>query len=162
MNPRTRTGVACSPSPRWPAAPSWPGPPAARAAAGRPGADAPGAGVGASLLRRFGAPVPDELDPLPPFLGDELDERRSDGDLGVLVTADDALVIAHALRTLTRLARGTVRVRWQMRGFSAAGGVVTGPIATPRNLMGQLDGTGNPRPSDDGFDEQVFAAHPLR
>src|SRR3569833_4164346 len=118
------------------------------------------AGFGASLLRRFGAPVPDELDPLPPFLGDELDERRSDGDLGVLVTADDALVIARELRALARLARGTVRVRWQMSGFSAAGGVVTGPNATPRNLMGQLDGTGNPRPSDDGFDEQVFAAGP--
>lgn len=118
------------------------------------------AGFGASLLRRFGAPVPGELEPLPRFPRDEIDEKRSDGDLGVLVTADDALVVAHALRTLTRLGRGTVRVRWQMSGFSTTDGVVTGPNATPRNLMGQLDGTGNPRPGDAGFDEQIFASGP--
>jgi dye decolorizing peroxidase len=118
------------------------------------------AGFGASLLGRFGAPVPGELEPLPQFPRDEIDGKRSDGDLGVLVTADDALVVAHALRTLTRLGRGTVRVRWQMSGFSATDGVVTGPGATPRNLMGQLDGTGNPRPADAGFDEQIFASGP--
>jgi dye decolorizing peroxidase len=117
-------------------------------------------GFGASMLRRIGAPVPGELDPLPPFPRDEIDKSRSDGDLGVLVTADDALVVAHALRTLARLGRGTVRVRWQMSGFSTADGVVTGSNATPRNLMGQLDGTGNPRPSDAGFDEQIFASGP--
>jgi dye decolorizing peroxidase len=117
-------------------------------------------GFGASMLRRFGVPVPGELDPLPPFPRDEIDKSRSDGDLGVLVTADDALVVAHALRTLTRLGRGTVRVRWQMSGFSTTDGVVTGPNTTPRNLMGQLDGTGNPRPSDAGFDEQIFASGP--
>ncbi|MFB9839340.1 Dyp-type peroxidase, partial [Actinoallomurus acaciae] len=118
------------------------------------------AGFGASMLRRIGAPVPGELDPLPPFPRDEIDGSRSHGDLGVLVTADDALVVAHALRTLTRLGRGTVRVRWQMSGFSTADGVVTGSNETPRNLMGQLDGTGNPRPSDPGFDEQIFASGP--
>jgi dye decolorizing peroxidase len=117
-------------------------------------------GFGASMLRRFGVPVPGELDPLPPFPRDEIDKSRSDGDLGVLVTADDALIVAHALRTLTRLGRGTVRVRWQMSGFSTADGVVTGTNATPRNLMGQLDGTANPRPSDAGFDEQIFASGP--
>lgn len=118
------------------------------------------AGFGASLLRRFGAAVPDELEPLPPFPRDALDSRRGDGDLGVLLTADDAVVVAHALRTLTRVGRGTVRVRWQMSGFSTADGVVTGTDATPRNLMGQLDGTGNPRPADAGFGEHVFATGP--
>jgi dye decolorizing peroxidase len=118
------------------------------------------AGFGASLLRRFGAAVPGELEPLPPFPRDALDPHRSDGDIGVLLTADDALVVAHALRTLTRLGRGTVRVRWQMSGFSTTDGVVTGTNATPRNLMGQLDGTGNPRPADAGFDRQIFAAGP--
>lgn len=118
------------------------------------------AGFGASLLRRFGASAPGGLDPLPPFPHDALDEKRSGGDLGLLVTADDALVVSHALRTLTRLGRGTVRVRWQMNGFSAAVGMVTGGNKTPRNLMGQLDGTNNPRPSDAGFDERIFAADP--
>jgi dye decolorizing peroxidase len=118
------------------------------------------AGFGASLLRRFGTAVPDALEPLPPFPRDQIDRSRSDGDLGVLVTADDVLVAAHALRTLTRLGRGTVRVRWQMSGFSTTDGLVTGGDATPRNLMGQLDGTGNPRPSDAGFEKRVFAVGP--
>lgn len=118
------------------------------------------AGFGASLLRRFGAAVPGELEALPPFPRDALDPHRSDGDIGVLLTADDALVVAHALRTLTRLGRGTVRVRWQMSGFSTTDGVVTGTNATPRNLMGQLDGTGNPHPADAEFDRQIFATGP--
>ncbi|GAB3971522.1 iron uptake transporter deferrochelatase/peroxidase subunit [Actinoallomurus acanthiterrae] len=113
-------------------------------------------GFGASLLHRLGAPVPAALAPIPPFPRDEIDPRRSGGDLGVLFTADDAIVVAHALRTFTRLARGAAHVRWQMSGFSTSDGVVTGRDATPRNLMGQLDGTGNPRPGDPGLDRSVF------
>ena len=114
------------------------------------------AGFGASLLRRLGARAPAALAPLPAFPRDELDPARSGGDIGVLFTADDAIVIAHALRTLARLAKGTARVRWQMSGFSTSEGVVAGPDATPRNLMGQLDGTGNPRPGDPGFDRNIL------
>ncbi|MEV0406823.1 Dyp-type peroxidase [Actinoallomurus sp. NPDC050550] len=113
-------------------------------------------GFGASLLRRLRAPVPAALAPIPPFPRDEIDPGRSGGDIGVLFTADDAIVVAHALRTLTRLSRGAAHVRWQMSGFSTSDGVVTGSHATPRNLMGQLDGTGNPRPGDAGFDQSVF------
>jgi dye decolorizing peroxidase len=113
-------------------------------------------GFGASLLRRIGATVPAALAPLPAFPRDEIDPARSGGDIGVLFTADDAMVVAHALGTLTRLARGTAHVRWQMSGFSAGDGIVTGRDSTPRNLMGQLDGTGNPRPGDTGFDRNVF------
>ncbi|MEV5749757.1 Dyp-type peroxidase [Actinoallomurus sp. NPDC052308] len=112
-------------------------------------------GFGASLLRHLGAPVPAALAPLPSFPRDEIDEGRSGGDLGVLFTADDAIVVAHALRTFTRLARGAAHVRWQMSGFSTSDGAVTGRDATPRNLMGQLDGSGNPRPGDAGFDRNI-------
>lgn len=114
------------------------------------------AGFGASLLRRLKAPVPAAMAPIPPFPRDRIDPARSGGDVGVLLTADDGMVVAHALRALTRLARGTARVRWQMAGFGTTGGVVTGEHATPRNLMGQIDGTGNPRPSDPGFDRTVL------
>ncbi|MFL6053334.1 MAG: Dyp-type peroxidase [Actinoallomurus sp.] len=113
-------------------------------------------GFGASLLQHLGAPVPAALAPLPPFPRDEIAPGRSGGDIGVLFTADDAMVVAHALRTFTRLARGAAHVRWQMSGFAASDGVVTGRDSTPRNLMGQLDGTGNPRPGDAGFDRSVF------
>ncbi|GAA2628634.1 Dyp-type peroxidase [Actinomadura fulvescens] len=121
-------------------------------------------GFGASLLRRIGAPVPAELEPLPAFPRDAIDPRRSDGDLGVLVAGDDAFVAAQALRVLVTAGRGTVRPRWQMTGFSTADGTGTTPgggmRATPRNLMGQLDGSGNPRPDDPGFDQKIFAAGP--
>ncbi|MBP2707698.1 Dyp-type peroxidase [Microbispora sp. RL4-1S] len=117
-------------------------------------------GFGASLLRALKAPVPAELAPIPPFPRDELDPRRGDGDIGVLLTADDAIVVAHALRALTRTARGTATVRWQMSGFNSTGGVTVARGTTPRNLMGQLDGTGNPKPDDPGFGTRVFAADP--
>jgi dye decolorizing peroxidase len=113
-------------------------------------------GFGASLLRKLGAPVPDQLQTLPAFPRDRLDERRSDGDIGVLLTAGDAIVLAHALRALSRTARGTAAVRWQMSGFNTADGVTVERGATPRNLMGQLDGTGNPKPGDPGFDAHIF------
>ncbi|WP_433432139.1 Dyp-type peroxidase [Nonomuraea sp. CA-141351] len=114
-------------------------------------------GFGASLLRKLNAPVPAELSAIPPFPRDRLDERRSDGDIGVLLAADDAIVVAHALRALTRTARGTAGVRWQMSGFNAVSGVSVAREATPRNLMGQLDGSGNPKPGDPGFEAHVFA-----
>lgn len=111
-------------------------------------------GFGSTLLRRLGEQFP--VDPIPAFPSDRLDPARSGGDLGVLLTADDAVVVAHALRTLTRLARGAAHVRWQMTGFSTSDGIVNGTSSTPRNLMGQLDGTGNPRPGDPGFEQHIF------
>lgn len=114
-------------------------------------------GFGSSLLRKLGVPVPDPLAPIPPFPRDELDERRSGGDIGVLLTAGDAIVVAHALRALTRTARGIAQVRWQMGGFNPVDGVTVDQGTTRRNLMGQLDGTGNPKPGDPGFDAHVFA-----
>ncbi|GAA4585691.1 iron uptake transporter deferrochelatase/peroxidase subunit [Planotetraspora phitsanulokensis] len=114
-------------------------------------------GFGASLLRKLGSAVPAELAPIPSFPRDHLDELRSNGDIGVLITADDAVVAAHALRALSRTARGTAAVRWQMSGFNATDGVTVERGATPRNLMGQIDGTGNPRPGDPEFEAHVFA-----
>lgn len=42
------------------------------------------------------------------------------------------------------------------------GWFVTGADTRPRNLMGQLDGTGNPRPADAGFDGRIFATRVQR
>ncbi len=117
-------------------------------------------GFGASLLRKLKTAVPAELTAIPPFPRDQLDPRRGDGDIGVLLTADDAIVVAHALRALSRTARGTAAVRWQMSGFNAVDGATVAKGATPRNLMGQLDGTGNPKPGEPGFDTHIFASDP--
>lgn len=98
---------------------------------------------------------PAQLDPLPAFSSDRLDAGRSDGDLWVQIGADDALVAFHALRTLQTAAGEAARVRWQMNGFNRSPGATAKPM-TARNLMGQVDGTGNPKPSEPDFRQRVF------
>ncbi|MCH0538841.1 deferrochelatase/peroxidase EfeB [Streptomyces sp. MUM 203J] len=116
-------------------------------------------GLGASFFDRTGleAQRPRQLDPLPAFSADQLDQKRSNGDLWVQIGADDALVAFHALRTLQKEAGGTAAVRWQMNGFNRSPGATAQPM-TARNLMGQVDGTGNPKPTDPDFDRHIFVA----
>ncbi|MCB5178023.1 deferrochelatase/peroxidase EfeB [Streptomyces sp. SMC 277] len=114
-------------------------------------------GFGHSFFDRTGltARRPVALDPLPEFSGDRLDPRRSNGDLWIQIGADDALVAFHALRALQKDAGEAARVRWQMNGFNRSPGATAEPM-TARNLMGQVDGTGNPKPSDPDFDKRIF------
>ncbi|MER8156125.1 iron uptake transporter deferrochelatase/peroxidase subunit [Streptomyces sp. NPDC094472] len=99
--------------------------------------------------------LPEALAPLPDFVSDELDPKRSNGDLWIQIGADDALVGFHALRALQREAAGTARLRWQMSGFNRTPGATDRPMTT-RNLMGQIDGTNNPKPADDDFERRIF------
>ncbi|MEU6505919.1 iron uptake transporter deferrochelatase/peroxidase subunit [Streptomyces sp. NPDC046942] len=98
---------------------------------------------------------PSALDPLPDFSSDQLDKARSDGDLWVQIGANDALVAFHALRAIQKDAGGAARLRWQMNGFNRTPGATAHPM-TARNLMGQLDGTRNPKPTDSDFDQRIF------
>ncbi|MFJ3668015.1 iron uptake transporter deferrochelatase/peroxidase subunit [Streptomyces sp. NPDC090106] len=98
---------------------------------------------------------PVALDPLPDFSSDQLDKARSDGDLWVQIGADDALVAFHALRAIQRDAGSAARLRWQMNGFNRSPGATASPM-TARNLMGQIDGTRNPKPGESDFDERIF------
>ncbi|MFJ9109463.1 iron uptake transporter deferrochelatase/peroxidase subunit [Streptomyces sp. NPDC102283] len=114
-------------------------------------------GFGRTFFARTGltARLPAALDPLPAFSADALHAERSNGDLWVQIGADDALVAFHALRALQKETTGTARVRWQMNGFNRTPGATARPM-TARNLMGQIDGTGNPKPADEDFDRRVF------
>lgn len=114
-------------------------------------------GLGHGFFARTGLEKrrPVALDPLPDFSSDRLDKKRSDGDLWVQIGADDALVAFHALRALQKEARGAARVRWQMNGFNRSPGATAHPM-TARNLMGQIDGTRNPKPSEPDFDARIF------
>lgn len=98
---------------------------------------------------------PTALNPLPNFSQDALVPDRSDGDLWVQIGADDALVAFHALRALQRAAAESARVRWHMPGFHRGQGTTERPMTT-RNLMGQVDGTNNPKESDDDFTDRIF------
>ncbi|KOV59808.1 peroxidase [Streptomyces sp. NRRL WC-3618] len=98
---------------------------------------------------------PVALDPLPEFSSDHLDKARSNGDLWVQIGANDALVAFHALRAIQKDAGSAARVRWQMNGFNRSPGATERPM-TARNLMGQIDGTRNPKPSEPDFDKRIF------
>ncbi|MET7937037.1 iron uptake transporter deferrochelatase/peroxidase subunit [Streptomyces sp. NPDC005322] len=99
--------------------------------------------------------LPDALAPLPDFASDALDAKRSNGDLWIQIGADDGLVAFHALRALQRETGGTARLRWQMNGFNRTPGATGRPMTT-RNLMGQIDGTNNPKPADEDFERRIF------
>ncbi|MFE9604122.1 iron uptake transporter deferrochelatase/peroxidase subunit [Streptomyces hokutonensis] len=114
-------------------------------------------GFGNSFFSRTGLEKqrPASLDPLPDFSSDQLDKARSNGDLWVQIGADDALVAFHALRTIQKDAGSAAKVRWQMNGFNRTPGATAHPM-TARNLMGQLDGTRNPKPTESDFDKRIF------
>ncbi|MFJ9148763.1 iron uptake transporter deferrochelatase/peroxidase subunit [Streptomyces sp. NPDC102270] len=114
-------------------------------------------GFGHSFFARTGLEKqrPVALDPLPDFSSDQLDKARSNGDLWVQIGANDALVAFHALRAIQKDAGNAAKVRWQMNGFNRTPGATAHPM-TARNLMGQLDGTRNPKPSEPDFDQRIF------
>ena len=114
-------------------------------------------GFGHSFFGRTGLEKqrPVSLDPLPDFSSDHLDKARSNGDLWVQIGADDALVAFHALRAIQKDAGSVARIRWQMNGFNRTPGATAHPM-TARNLMGQLDGTRNPKPTESDFDKRIF------
>ncbi|MFD5521183.1 iron uptake transporter deferrochelatase/peroxidase subunit [Streptomyces sp. NPDC127066] len=114
-------------------------------------------GFGHSFFARTGLEKqrPVALDPLPDFSSDHLDKARSDGDLWVQIGANDALVAFHALRAIQKDTGTAARVRWQMNGFNRSPGATAAPM-TARNLMGQIDGTRNPKPSEPDFDGRIF------
>ncbi|MFI5744497.1 iron uptake transporter deferrochelatase/peroxidase subunit [Streptomyces sp. NPDC051644] len=114
-------------------------------------------GFGRTFFERTGlvGHRPPGLDPLPPFSSDHIDAKRSNGDLWVQIGADDALVAFHALRAVQKEAAPAARVRWQMNGFNRSPGATAQPM-TARNLMGQIDGTGNPKPGESDFDRRIF------
>jgi deferrochelatase/peroxidase EfeB len=93
---------------------------------------------------RFGVAArrPAALVDLPDFPGDQLDPGRSGGDLAVQVCADDPQVAYHALRNLTRQAKGSAVLRWAEVGFGRTSST-SRTQDTLRNLQGFKDGTNN-------------------
>ncbi|MFI5621575.1 Dyp-type peroxidase [Streptomyces sp. NPDC051567] len=98
-------------------------------------------GVGPALAARLRLGVPASLAELPPFPGDRLDPRRSDGDLLVQLCAGDrwTLTVVAELVGAAAHAAGAA-TRWTQSGFLPH----TAPGTTPRNLFGSKDGTAHP------------------
>ena len=101
-------------------------------------------GLGPGVFdHRFGlaAKRPKHLADLPDLPSDQLQKASTGGDLSLQACADDPQVAYHAIRDLTRMAKGVATTRWTVLGFgrASAGKGQT----TPRNLMGFKDGTRN-------------------
>jgi deferrochelatase/peroxidase EfeB len=93
---------------------------------------------------------------LPHFPADDLDPRRSDGDLCVQACADDPQVAVHAVRNLSRIAFGAAGIRWAQLGYGRTSSTSTAQ-ATPRNLFGFKDGTANIKAEEaDAADTHVW------
>jgi deferrochelatase/peroxidase EfeB len=90
---------------------------------------------------------PPALKPIPPLLGDELNEAESGGDLCVQACSDDPQVAFHAIRNLARIGRGRVVMRWSQLGFGRTSSTARRQELR-RNLLGFREGTNNLRPDD--------------
>ena len=101
---------------------------------------------------------PAGLSVVPPMRHDRLEARWSGGDLLLLVAAQEATSVDHAVRRLVRDAEPFARLRWRQRG-SWRGTDADGRPVTGRNLFGQVDGTGNPPPGA-LLDQTVWAQEP--
>jgi deferrochelatase/peroxidase EfeB len=107
-------------------------------------------GLGPGLFDdRFGlaAKRPKHLADLPALPSDQLQEASTGGDLSLQACSDDPQVAYHAIRDLTRMARGVAETRWTVLGFGRAS--AGKGQATPRNLMGFKDGTRNIKEPED-------------
>lgn len=109
-------------------------------------------GFGPGLLDRLGLPVPDGAGPLPEFTVDRLEDAWSGGDLLIQVCGEGDLALSHAVRMLVKDSRSFATVRWTQRGFRQA----PAEGGTPRNVLGQIDGTSNPDPASPGGGEAVW------
>lgn len=112
-------------------------------------------GVGTELVSRTGAAVPAWLGPLPQFPIDALRPEWTGGDLLLTIQGDDLLTVEHAVRVLNRNTRFFCEPAYAHRGFLPAHDSHE-PGGTPRNLFGQVDGTVNPTPGTEDFDEVAW------
>lgn len=114
-------------------------------------------GLGPTAFDRIGQAgmQPPSLVTLPAFGTDRLEPQWCGGDMLLQICADDPVVIAHASRVLLKNVRSLTAQRWRQNGFRNARAADPSG-GTMRNLMGQIDGTVNPR-GDADFDRHVWA-----
>ena len=114
-------------------------------------------GFGPSFFSKLGleSEMPQGFGELPGFKVDQLRDEFSGGDVLIHVAADDPVVLSHGTRGLVRDSMPFATVRWTQSGFAHTPGMVPSGV-THRNLMGQIDGTANPKFGTDDFDQVVW------
>ncbi|HEY7796474.1 MAG TPA: Dyp-type peroxidase [Microbacteriaceae bacterium] len=114
-------------------------------------------GFGMRFFQKLGleSQIPSGFIDLPSFKMDRLDDRYSGGDVLIHVSADDPIVLANASRALIRDSMPFANVRWMQKGFTHSPGMVPAGVSH-RNLMGQVDGTENPKFGSQDFKDLVW------
>lgn len=114
-------------------------------------------GFGPDLFRKLGleSKSPDGFEPLPSFKVDQLQDQFSGGDVLIHIAADDPVVLSHGTRGLIRDSLPFATVRYSQSGFAHTPGMVPQGL-THRNLMGQIDGTANPKLGSADFNKVVW------
>lgn len=114
-------------------------------------------GFGPSFFQKLGLEdrQPEGFGPLPEFKIDQLKPEYSGGDVLIHVAADDPVVLSHGTRGLVRDSMPFATVRWTQSGFAHTPGMVPSGV-THRNLMGQIDGTANPKFGTEDFQNIVW------
>jgi deferrochelatase/peroxidase EfeB len=84
---------------------------------------------------------------MPRFVGDQMIEERTGGDLSIQACAEDPQVAFHAVRQLARIAEGVAQYRWVQTGFR--------PTTGERHLLGFSNGKGNPPMTDSKLMDKV-------
>jgi dye decolorizing peroxidase len=114
-------------------------------------------GFGMGFFKKLGllSQVPEGFIDLPGFKMDKLEGRFSGGDVLIHVGADDPIVLANASRALIRDSLPFATVRWMQNGFAHSPGMVPSGVSH-RNLMGQVDGTENPKFGSQKFKDLVW------
>ena len=114
-------------------------------------------GFGPSMFKKLGleSMMPAGFGELPIFKVDQLKPEFSGGDVLIHVSADDPVVLSHGTRGLVRDSMPFATVRWTQSGFAHSPGMVPAGL-THRNLMGQVDGTANPKLGSDDFNNVVW------
>ncbi|MDY2941792.1 MAG: Dyp-type peroxidase [Varibaculum sp.] len=97
---------------------------------------------------------PAGLHDLPAFKLDKLEEQWGQSDLVLQLCGDDLVTLNTAARLLVKAAEGTAHWKWVQKGYGHAFGAVPSGT-TPRNPMGQVDGTINPGNPEE-YNEQVW------
>lgn len=101
-----------------------------------------GIGLGRLAFTVLGVTPPACLPEIPAFRTDALSDRWGQTDLVVQLGCDNPLTLAHAVRMVEKDVAPLASVRWAQEGFR---GTPAGTVGAMRNLMGQVDGTVNPR-----------------
>ena len=118
--------------------------------------------LGASLFDgRFGlAPVkPAQLQTMTAFPNDRLDAEWCHGDLLVQFCSESQEANLHALRDILKHTPSLLMVRWKQDGFLPQSAATPG-AATPRNMLGFMDGSGNPSTADTALIDDLLWVKP--